>query len=110
MTGWSSAEIWLIILVLGAGTFAIRFSFLGLLGSRKLPPAVLRHLRYTPVTVIPALMAPILLWPEETSGQVDPVRLIAAAITVGVGMVTKNLFAGLGAGAAAFYALGYLMG
>ena len=45
---YSTAEIWLIIGLLAAGTFAIRFSFLGLIGDREMPPMVLRMLRYTP--------------------------------------------------------------
>ncbi|HID66820.1 MAG TPA: AzlD domain-containing protein, partial [Roseibacterium sp.] len=49
MIGWSAGQIWLIIIVLGLATFAIRFSFLGLIGDRKLPDWMLRHLRYTPV-------------------------------------------------------------
>lgn len=32
-----SARIWLVILGLGVGTFAIRLSFLGLIGNRQLP-------------------------------------------------------------------------
>ena len=40
----------------GIGTFLVRFSFLGLIGNRDLPPWLLRHLRYTPVAVFPALV------------------------------------------------------
>ena len=49
----SDATIWFIIVVLGIGTFLIRFSFLGIVGRRPLPPVILRLLRYTPVAVIP---------------------------------------------------------
>ncbi|MEM6277414.1 MAG: AzlD domain-containing protein, partial [Pseudomonadota bacterium] len=45
-------EIWVVILGLGLGSFAMRFSFLGLIGDRNLPPWVLRHLRYTAVAVL----------------------------------------------------------
>ena len=31
---YSTAEIWTIIVILGIGTFLIRFSFLGLIGNR----------------------------------------------------------------------------
>lgn len=110
MTGWSSTEIWILIVAIGLGTFAIRFSFLGLLGGRTLPPGVLRHLRYTAVTVIPAMMAPVLIWPSDTGGATDPARLLAAAVTVAVGFVTRNLFAGLGAGALTFFAAAQVIG
>ena len=51
MTG--SAEIWTVILVLGIGTFLIRFSFIGLVGDRALPAWAMRLLRYVPVAVMP---------------------------------------------------------
>lgn len=74
----SDLYIWTIILVLGVGTYFIRFSFLGLLGGKDLPAWVHRHLRYTAVAVLPGLVAPLVLWPSATGGQVDPARLAAA--------------------------------
>ncbi|MEK6215753.1 MAG: AzlD domain-containing protein, partial [Boseongicola sp.] len=79
---YSSAEIWFIVAVMGVGTYLIRFSFLGLIGDRKMPDWVLRHLRYTPVAVLPGLVAPLVLWPAATGGDPDPARLIAAATTL----------------------------
>ena len=72
---YSDAQIWTIIVLLGVGTFLIRFSFLGLIGSRKLPEWALRHLRYTPVAVLPGLVAPLVLFPAATDGNPDPARL-----------------------------------
>ncbi len=66
MIGWSAGQIWLIILALGVATYLIRFSFLGLIGDRELPGWVLRHLRYTPVAILPALVTPAVLWPAAT--------------------------------------------
>ena len=40
--GYSSGQIWLIIVLLALGTFALRFSFLAILGDRTLPPFLLR--------------------------------------------------------------------
>jgi len=96
----STANIWLIIALLGLGTFLIRFSFLGLIGNRKMPAWVLRHLRYTPVALIPGLVAPLVLWPAATQGNPDPSRLAAAAVTILVGWYTKNIIAAVLAGAA----------
>ncbi|MBE0412390.1 AzlD domain-containing protein [Yoonia sp.] len=100
---YSTTEIWGIILLLGAGTFLIRFSFLGLIGNRQLPPVVLRLLRFTPVAVLPGMVAPLVLWPVATGGDPDPVRLTAAAVTVIVAFWTRNALWGMGAGAAALY-------
>jgi branched-subunit amino acid transport protein len=97
-------EIWGIIMLLGIGTYLIRFSFLGLIGDRPLPPVVLRLLRYTPVAVIPGLVAPLVLWPEATGGTPDAPRLAAAAMTLLVGWRTRNLLAAIAAGGATLYA------
>jgi branched-subunit amino acid transport protein len=56
------ATFWLVTLVLGLGTFLIRFSFLGLLGGRQLPDWALTHLRYVGVAVLPALLTPMVIW------------------------------------------------
>jgi branched-subunit amino acid transport protein len=100
---YSNENIWLIIVLLGLGTFLIRFSFLGLVGGRQMPEWVLRHLRYTPVAVMPGLAAPLVLWPDATGGVLDPPRLIAAIVTVGVGYFTKNFIAAFLSGGVALY-------
>lgn len=35
---YSDSTIWILIVAMGIGTFLIRFSFLGLIGDRKMPP------------------------------------------------------------------------
>jgi branched-subunit amino acid transport protein len=104
-----SWQIWAIIAAIGAGTFLIRFSFLGLIGDRKLPDWVLRHLRYTPVAVLPALVAPVVVWPEATGGSFDPPRFAAALATLAIGYLTRNMVAAIVAGATTLYALLYLL-
>ena len=97
---YSNAEIWFTILTLGAGTFLLRYSFLGAIGSRPMPEWFLRMLRYTAVAVLPALAAPLVVWPAATHGQTDPVRLAAAAATLIAGFATRNTLAAILAGAA----------
>lgn len=94
----TNAEIWTVILLLGAGTYVIRFSFLGLIGDRPMPPLVLRFLRYTPVAVLPGMVAPLVLWPAATGGDPDPARLIAALVTVCIGLWRKNVLLAILAG------------
>ncbi|MAM63658.1 AzlD domain-containing protein [Maritimibacter sp. UBA3975] len=110
MTGFPDSQIWLVIALLGLGTFLIRFSFLGLIGDRDMPEWVLRALRYTPVAVIPGLVAPLVLWPAATDGQPDPSRLVAAAVTLAVGGFTKNVLAAIASGAATLYLMLWLVG
>jgi branched-subunit amino acid transport protein len=100
---YSSAEIWLIIIVMGTGTFLIRFSFLGLIGDRPMPAVVLRLLRYTPVAVLPGMVAPLVLWPAATDAQTDPVRLVAAIATVLIGIWTRNVLWAILGGALTLY-------
>ncbi len=110
MTSFSDEKIWLVIILLGLGTFIIRFSFLGLIGDRELPAWVLRMLRYTPVAVIPGLVAPLVLWPAATDGTPDPARLTAAGVTLAVGVLTKNVLLAIVLGAATLYAMLWLVG
>ena len=98
---YSTSQIWLLIGLLGAGTYLVRLSFLGLIGNRKLPNWVLRHLRYTPVAVIPGLVAPLAVWPAASGGSLDPARATAAAFTLLVAYWTKNMLLGVFAGAGA---------
>jgi branched-subunit amino acid transport protein len=105
MIHMSDGQIWFIIGAMALGTFLIRLSFLGLVGNRPLPPWLLRHLRYTPVAVIPGLVAPLVLWPEATGGEPDPARLAAAAVTLGVGALTRNTLVAILSGAATLYVL-----
>ena len=105
----SDAEIWWIIVALGIGTYLIRFSFLGLVGNRQMPDWVLRHLRYTPVAVLPGLVAPLALWPEATGGNPDPARLAAALVTALVAWWTKSVVRGAATGAAVLGVLLWLL-
>jgi len=105
---YSDAEIWTIIVIIGIGTFLIRFSFLGLIADRPMPAFVLRLLRYTPVAVLPGMVAPLVLWPGATDGQADPVRLLAAVTTVLIGYWTRNTLWAIGSGIVMFYSLMWL--
>lgn len=104
----SDLTVWAVIVVLGLGTFLLRWSFLGAIGTRQLPGWVARALRYTAVAVLPALVAPLVVWPAATGGQPDPARLTAAAVTLIVGVWTRNLLWAVVAGMVALFATLYL--
>ena len=106
----SDNYIWAIILILGVGTFCFRFSFLGLIGGKDLPEWVLRHLRYTAVAVLPGLVAPLVLWPAATNGEVDPARLCAALVTFGLGLATRNVIAAILCGGVTLFGMMWLLG
>lgn len=103
-------DLWIVILGLGIGSFMLRFAFLGLVGNRELPEWVLRHLRYTAVAVLPAIVTPLILWPRATDGQPDPARLSAAFVTLAVGYWSKNVLLAIASGAVALYGVMFLLG
>lgn len=106
----SDLKIWTVIMVLGLGTFLLRWSFLGAIGNRPIPVWAERMLRYTAVAVLPALVAPLVVWPAATDGQPDPARLIAAAATILVGLFTRNTLAAILTGGGTLFAVLYLLG
>ncbi len=110
MTQPDPVTSWTIIIGLAIGSYALRFVFIGLVGDRPMPPWLLRHLRYTAVAIIPALIAPLVVWPTATGGQPDAPRMAAAAVALATGLFTKNVIAAIFSGAATLYGLLYLLG
>lgn len=104
-----TSTLWIVIFGLGLGSFLLRFAFLGFVGDRPLPAWLVRHLRYTAVAILPALVAPLVVYSGE-GGSTDPTRVAAAIVTLGVGIWTRNVFAAIGSGAATLFALVYLLG
>ncbi len=102
--------LWTVITGLAVGSFALRFAFIGLVGSRAMPAWLLRHLRYAAVAILPALVAPLVIWPAAAGGQPDLPRMTAAVATLLVGVTTRNVIAAIFAGAGTLYALLYLLG
>ena len=102
--------LWIVIIGMALGSFALRFVFIGLVGDREMPAWVLRHLRYTAVAIIPALIAPLVVWPPATGGSPDLPRVMAALVTGVVGYVSKNVIWAMLAGASTLYGLIYLLG
>ncbi len=101
---------WAVVVLLGIGTYAIRFSFLGMLGNRALPGWLVRCLRYTAVAMLPALAAPAVMWPAATQGHADPARLLAAFATVFVGLVWRSMMGAILAGGVVLYLVPLVIG
>ena len=105
----SEGTFWLVTVLLGIGTFLIRFSFLGLLGGRQLPGWLLLHLKYVGVAVFPALVTPLILWPDATGGATDPARIVAALAALVAGL-RISLVAAIVAGMGTLYLIQFLTG
>ena len=100
--------IWIVILALGVGSFLLRFSFLGLIGDRPMPAWLLRHLRYTAVAILPALVAPIVFWSDGPGTTPDYPQMAAAGVALLAGALTRNTFVAIVAGAGTLAALLFL--
>lgn len=105
-----TGTLWTVIILLGLGSFGLRFMFTGLVGDRAMPAWLLRHLRYTAVAILPALVAPQVIWPVATDGVFDAPRVAAAAVTLVVGLLSKNVLMAIMSGAVTLYSLLYLVG
>lgn len=107
---FDQTTLWMVIAGLAVGSYGLRFAFIGLVGGRSLPEWLMRHLRYTAVAIIPALVAPLVVWPVPTGRTPDPVYFAAAALTFAVGAITKNVLAAMASGVVSLYGLLYLLG
>lgn len=110
MKSLDTMTIWTIILGLAVGSFALRFLFIGFVGNRPMPTWLLRHLRYTAVAILPALVAPLVVWPTSNDGQPELSRIAAAVMVLLVGYKTNSVLAAMLSGAVTLYSGLYLFG
>jgi branched-subunit amino acid transport protein len=101
-------EFWIVVGALAVGSYALKFTFIGIVGGRAMPEWLMRHLRYTAVAVLPALIAPLTIWPTATGGAPDIPRYTAALVCFVAGYLSKNVLVAMLCGGAALYALLYL--
>jgi branched-subunit amino acid transport protein len=101
----TDAKIWIVILGLALATYVIRISFLALLAGRRLPEPVTRALGFVPVTVLPALFAPMVLKGPEGGLGITPEIFVPAMVALAAGMITRNVLAGILGGFAGFAAV-----
>ncbi|HSH05067.1 MAG TPA: AzlD domain-containing protein [Anaerolineae bacterium] len=83
---------WLIIIGMGLITFAIRLTPILLLERFTLPPTLQRALKYVPIAVLSAIIAPELL---ITNNQINLAltndRLLAGLLAIFITWYTKNI-------------------
>ncbi len=102
----SSSSLWLIILLAGAGTFLIRLSFIWLIEYVDRLAAVRRALRYVPVAVLPAIVAPALLMQNGAPAvSWNNARLAAGLMAILVARLTKSMLLTIAAGMATLWLL-----
>jgi branched chain amino acid efflux pump len=98
---------WLTIAVAGAGTFAIRLSWLALARSGGMPAPVREALRFVTPAVLAAIIVPAVLYKGEDAdfSVAGNERIIAALAAGAIAWATRNVWLTIGAGMAALWAL-----
>jgi branched-subunit amino acid transport protein len=99
-------SLWLIIILGGLITFAIRLSFILFWGRLNVPDWLQCALRFVPPAVLTAIIFPELLIREGSLdvSMTNP-RLVAGAIAILVGLKTKNMILTILVGMAALWLL-----
>jgi branched-subunit amino acid transport protein len=105
------SEFWLIILLAGVMTYAIRLSFIALYGRWQAPLWFVRALRYVPPAVLSAIILPELL---VTNGQIflspfNP-RLLAGLGAILLAWRSRNVFVTIAGGMLFLYLFQFLLG
>jgi branched-subunit amino acid transport protein len=102
----SALALWLAIVGAGAVTFALRLSFIALLGRVEMPLFLERALRFVPAAVLTAVVIPLLFY-EDGSLDVSlgNERLLAGLLAALIAWRTRSVLFTLGGGMAALWAL-----
>ena len=91
--------LWLMIITIGILTFAIRLSFIAFFGRLDIPAFLQRVLRFVPVAVLSALIAPALVLPKGSLEiPFSNARLLAGLLAVIVAWRTRNVLLTIVAG------------
>jgi branched-subunit amino acid transport protein len=104
-------SLWLIIILGGVLTFAIRLSFILFWGRLNIPDWLQRALRFVPPAVLTAIIFPELL---IRNGVLDlsltNPRLVAGAVAILVGLKTRNMILTILVGMAVLWLLQFWLG
>ena len=100
-----AGAIWTVIAGLGLASALIRYSFLGLLQGREISPRLKTALGFVPVTVIPALAAPMVALQSQTNDWAEPHRILAGLAALAIGMATRSMLAAVVTGLVSFVVL-----
>jgi len=103
-------NIWIVMITLGLLTFFIRFSFIALLEKIKLPRNFQRALRFVPIAVLSAIIAPELGYSNsQLALSLTNSRLLAGMVATVVAYKTKSVIWTISAGMAVFWILHFWM-
>ena len=102
--------LWLMLLVIGAVTYTIRLSCIGLLGQRDMPALLLRALRFVPIAVLPAIILPqLFLRNNALALSLQNPRWIAGILAGFVAWRTRNVLLTIAVGMVALWLLQFVL-
>jgi len=88
----SQGLLWVTIIIVGLLTLGIRLSFMVFMGKMRISPRAQQALRFVPVAVLSALIAPALFFPHGSLDvSLSNNRLIAGILAILVAWRTKNV-------------------
>jgi branched-subunit amino acid transport protein len=102
----STLMLWLTIAGAGAITFALRLSFIALLGRIEIPLFLGRALRFVPAAVLTAVVIPLLFYDNGALVvSLGNERLLAGLVAALIAWRTRSVLFTLGGGMAALWTL-----
>lgn len=102
--------LWLMLLIIGLITYAIRLSCIGLLGQKEMPPLLLKALRFVPISVLPAIILPqLFLRNNALVLSVQNPRWMAGILAAIVAWRTRNVLLTILVGMVALWLLQFLL-
>lgn len=88
----SQEWLWVTIIIIGLLTLGIRLSFMVFMGKLQVSPIVQQALRFVPIAVLSALIAPALFFPSGSLNiSLSNIRLLAGILAILVAWRTKNV-------------------
>lgn len=103
-------QFWPATIIIGLGTFLIRYSFILIMDKIVLPDAFHRMLRFIPAAVLSALVVPgVLLHKNGVTSFAGWERVVAALIAVGVAWKTRSILWTIASGMVSLWAMKAVM-
>jgi branched-subunit amino acid transport protein len=100
--------LWLLVLLMGAGTYAIRLSVLVFVHHSRLPAAVRDALRFVTPAVLAAIILPAVLYARgggAFDASIGNERLLAASIAAAFAWATERVWPTIASGMLALWLL-----
>lgn len=100
---------WLIVVLVGLGTYLTRLSFIGILGAKEIPTYIERPLRLVAPAAIAAIAIPELVAPADVVDiSFDNLRLLAGLIAIVVAWRTRSIGWTIASGMTSLWLLDWL--